>query len=64
MASHPPLQNDFAPDLPPDFDPQACPILAAHYFGLEMRGLWWRQHWLGHRLPAERGVILIAGGRS
>ncbi len=28
----------------------------------ELRALWWRQAALGHLLPAERGVILIAGG--
>ena len=22
------------PDLPPNFDPQACPIIACHWFGL------------------------------
>ena len=30
----------------------------------ELRALWWRQVALGHRLPAERGVIAIEGGRS
>ena len=28
----------------------------------ELRALWWRQARLGHRLPAERGVIVIEGG--
>ena len=27
----------------------------------ELRAMWWRQARLGHRLPAERGVILITG---
>jgi len=27
-----------------------------------LRALWWRQAALGHRLPAERGVILLEGG--
>ena len=30
----------------------------------ELRGMWWRQARLGHRLPAEVGVIVIEGGRS
>ncbi len=27
----------------------------------DLRALWWRQAALGHRLPAERGVIVIMG---
>ncbi len=27
-----------------------------------LRALWWRQAALGHRLPAELDVIVIAGG--
>ncbi len=30
----------------------------------EVRCLWWRQRRQGLRLPAERGVIVIEGGRS
>ncbi len=30
----------------------------------ELRGMWWRQAALGHRLPAERGVIVLEGERS
>ncbi len=29
----------------------------------ELRAMWWRQVALGHRLPAELGVIVIEGGR-
>ncbi len=29
----------------------------------ELRALWWRLAPQGHRLPAERGVIVIEGGR-
>ena len=29
----------------------------------ELRALWWRQAALGHRLPAEQGIIVITGGR-
>ena len=28
----------------------------------ELRAVWWRQAGLGHRLPAERGVIVLEGG--
>ena len=54
------------PDFPPDFDPDLCPILARHWFGIFPHGLasiWWRFAGLGHRLPAERGIILIHGGK-
>ena len=30
----------------------------------ELRAIWWRQIALGHRLPAELGVIAIRGGLS
>ena len=58
---------DPAPDLPPDFDPDLHPILARHWFGVHPHGvsaLWWRFAGLGHRLPAEPGIILLDGGRS
>ena len=29
----------------------------------ELRAIFWRQAALGHRLPAEIGVIVITGGR-
>jgi len=29
-----------------------------------LREIWWGQAALGHRMPAERDVILIDGGRS
>ena len=28
----------------------------------EVRAIWWRQVATGHRLPAERGIIVIDGG--
>ncbi len=31
---------------------------------LDLCHLWWRQLRLGHRLPAEPGIILIEGGQS
>ena len=55
------------PDLPPDFDPDLHPILTRHWFGVHTHGvssLWWRFAGLGHRLPAEPGIILLDGGRS
>ena len=27
-----------------------------------LRAMWWRQASAGHRLPAERGVVVIDGG--
>ena len=30
----------------------------------EVRRIWWRQAATGHRLPAERGIIIIDGGAS
>ena len=30
----------------------------------ELRAMWWRQARLGHRLPAELGVIVLEGGQS
>ena len=30
----------------------------------ELRAMWWRQVALGHRLPAELGVIVLEGGTS
>ena len=30
----------------------------------ELRVMWWRQARLGHRLPAEIGIIAIEGGQS
>ena len=42
--------------LPPDFDPDENPILAAHYFGYGLREVgevFWDLVRQGHRLPAE-----------
>ena len=30
----------------------------------ELRSIYWRQARLGHHLPAERGVIVLEGGRT
>ena len=57
---------DSDPDLPANFDPDLNPILARHWFRIdpqELGDMWWRQLRLGHRLPAEPGVIPIDGGR-
>ncbi len=29
-----------------------------------VRSIWWRQWRLGHRMPAEPGVIVLEGGRA
>ncbi len=44
---------DIAQLVPRDVRPSEVP---------ELRVLWWRQAALGHRLPAERDVIVIEGG--
>ena len=61
---------DLPPDnqvaVPPNFDPKLNPILAHHWFGVHPQGvsaLWWRLAGLGQRLPAEKGVIVVQGGR-
>ena len=30
----------------------------------QLRAMWWRQAALGHRLPAEIGVIVLEGGQK
>ncbi len=53
------------PELPPDLH-ETHPIIARHYFGLELREvreIFWDLARLGYRLPAEKGVILIDGER-
>ncbi len=62
-----PRRPELQADLPADFDPDLSPILARHWFGVHPHGvsaLWWRFAGLGHRLPAEPGIILIDGGRD
>ncbi len=44
---------DIAQLVPRDVRPDELP---------DLRSLWWRQAALGHRLPAERGVIVVEGG--
>ena len=44
---------EFAQLLPRNVRPEEIP---------ELRAVWWRQAALGHRLPAERDVIVIEGG--
>ncbi len=45
---------DVAQLVPRDVRPDEVP---------ELRALWWRQRALGHRLPAELGIIVLEGGR-
>ncbi len=57
------------PDLPPDLDPEIYPIIARHFYGVdlrevrEVREVFWNQFRLGYRLPAQSDVIVIAGGQ-
>ncbi len=46
---------DIAQLVPCDVRPDELP---------ELRAMWWRQAALGHRLPAERDVIVIEGGAA
>ena len=46
---------EFAQLAPRDVRPGELP---------ELRSIYWRQAALGHRLPAEHGVIVIEGGRA
>jgi hypothetical protein len=55
------------PIPPPGFDSKACPILATHWLGLEpqdVREVYWNQVRLGHRLPAQHGVIVLDGAQQ
>ena len=45
---------EFAQLVPRDVRPDELP---------ELRSIYWRQAALGHRLPAQRGVIVIEGER-
>ena len=47
--------------IPEDFDRAEFPIIAVHYFGLDLRNV---REVFGHRLPPESDVIVIAGGLS
>ncbi len=57
------------PELPPDLDPEIYPIIARHFYGVdlrevrEVREVFWNQFRLGYRLPAQSDVIVITGGR-
>jgi hypothetical protein len=55
------------PDPPPDLDPKTHRIIAQHYFGVDLRAVretWWSFAREGVELPAQKGVILLDGGRS
>ncbi len=52
--------------LPPDLDPEINPIIATHFYGVDLRDVrqvFWNFARQGHRLSAESNVILIPGGR-
>ena len=63
-------RRDCDPELPSNFDPDLNPILAVHWFGLDLQELldvrqtWWGLARQGYPPTAEAGVIVIAGGRS
>ena len=46
-------------DLEPPVEPRIDDAVRA-----ELRAVWWHQAALGHRLPAEPGVIVIDGRRA
>jgi hypothetical protein len=61
-----PAQPQPCIDLPLDFDPGLHPIIATHFYGLALRDgreVFWNFARQGVELPAEKGVILIRGGR-
>ena len=53
--------------LPPDFDPDENPILAAHYFGhglREVREVFWDPARGGHPLPARTEIVVRDGAQQ
>ena len=61
-----PERHNSDPDLPPDLDPEAHPIIARHFYGLDLqvvREVYWNQVRLGHRLPTQSGVIVFDRGQ-
>ena len=66
-ADSPATGLESEPDIPPDLDPETCPIIATHFFGIDLRDVrqvFWNHVRLGHHLPPEPDVILIRGGRA
>ena len=57
------------PELPSDLDPETHPIIATHFYGLDLREarevpeVYWNQVRLGDRLPPQSDVIVITGGQ-
>jgi hypothetical protein len=52
--------------IPRGFDPAEFPIIATHFFGIELldvRQTWWGLAQQGFPPTAEPGVILLAGSR-
>ncbi len=52
--------------IPEDFDPAEFPIIATHFFGIELRDVregYWSLARQGYPPTAEPGVILLAGSR-
>jgi hypothetical protein len=53
--------------IPKGFDAARFPIIATHFFGIELsdvREVYWSLAQQGFPPMAEPGVILLAGGRS
>ena len=52
--------------IPKGFDAAEFPILATHFFGIELRDIretWWNLARQGYPPTAEPRVILLAGGQ-
>ncbi len=52
--------------VPTGFNPDEFPIIATHFFGIELRDVretWWDLARQGYPPTAESEVILLAGGR-
>ena len=55
------------PELPPDLDPEIYPIIAQHFYGLDLRDVretWWDLARQGYPPAAEAEVIILDGGLS
>ena len=53
--------------IPTGFDPAEFPIIATHFFGIELRDIgetWWDLARQGYPPPAEAEVIILDGGFS
>ena len=54
------------PDIPPGFDPKTCPIIARHFYGVDLRNVravFWNFAHRGVEVPTKKGMIVVEGGR-